>query len=237
METLSTPVLYHSKWYTSSIPLNVIKELDIPDDKITIRTLTRDEMKTDEEFGKASPRRINPVLALPEGISVLETGAITMYLLERFDKDGVLHPPSWDERRPKFLQGMFYAMTDSFQKVMDLFQAVKEDKVVDEEKVARLKKDIKNFIFDHLEKELKCGQSDFYLGNDYSAVDIMFAYLMMCLEYCEVEITSPVVKEYFDRLKAKDAYKLAYTPTEEEMKEHEERERARAQNGTGNKTA
>ena len=154
-----------------------------------------------------------------------------MYILETYDKQGILHPHVGEPMRGKFLQGMFYAAAEAFPVCSAHFNLVMKEKCTDEKTVKESKDKVATVIHAHLKREVEAHKGEFYLGDKFTAVDLMFSYVLMCLEYCQGMMDdNEVVANYFKTLKCRESYAPFYTPTEEEMAcctashEHEEKQ-------------
>lgn len=212
------PTLYHGQWMCSSIPLQIVRELSIPSDKLAVREILGDTMqklRTDPVLLRISPRRVLPVLVMPDGSVIVEAVAISLWLLETFDVSGKLHPRPGDPTRAKFLQGMVYAAAEGYKATMSIFMlcfmTAKNDR--DKAKISEAKeKHWQRVVVEHLRQELQDGR-DYYTGSEFTAVDIAFGYLLVCAETCDEDLISEdFLKAYNARLKKREAYKKLYTP-------------------------
>jgi glutathione S-transferase len=161
-----------------------------------------------------SPRHVLPFAVLPDGSSMCESAAISLAILETFDKAGKLLPvPGNGELSPKraqFLQGVVYAVAEGYPSVMKLFDKcyhitkVKRDNVA----IAELKRtSFEPVVEAHLGRIL-ADSRDYYLGAEFSAVDVCFGYVLMVAEYCDADLVGhPLVVAYHARLAARKSYK------------------------------
>ena len=209
----AVPTLYHIPYFSSSMPLQVLKELDVPESEFAVKLIDEKVQRTDPEFLKLSPNHKIPVVELPDGTPLLESGAIALYILEKFDHKGELHVLASDTgnavKRAKILQGMFYAVAECYAASMGVFMLCHkiEKKDRDEKKLDVAKANFRKVVFDHLLKELKNGENDFYAGNQFTVADIMMGYMIMCAEYCDCELMdNAVINSYNERLKGRDSY-------------------------------
>lgn len=214
------PTLYHVPWFCSSIAVQVAREIPISPSSLQIKSITVAELRTSEEILQVSPRRVVPVLALPDGTAIGEVGAIVLYLLETFDESGKLHPLRGDPNRPRFLQASFYIVSECYKAAFEVFlmcfrvQPTKEridPKERDEGKWKKATEKFRKVVIEHLVTELKDGGRQFYLGDRLSAADFMFGYILMWVDSCgEGLLDHKVVKEYYDRLKARPIHRQLY---------------------------
>lgn len=212
----SIPTLYHVPLLCSSIPYIVSLELDIPEEKFEIKQITEEDLHESPDVEHISPRRVVPVMALPDGGSVVEVGAIVMYLLERFDKDHKLHLPLGDADRARMFQGMFYALTECYRRGVTVYTLCVENKPedIDQEKLGAAIEDYKKIVVQHLAKELK--GKKYYAGDRFTVADIMFGYILMLGEYLDIGlIEDPVVQEYHASIKQRPAFLQPFMPAEQ----------------------
>lgn len=214
----AVPTLYVVPYHSSSMPHQVLLELDVPASEFVVKALTAEVQQKDPEFQKISHRRKVPAVHFPDGTSIVEAGAIVFYMLERFDKEGKLHPLPTDGHsvdRARFLQGIVYAVTEGYKTAMVLFflcyNIEKKDR--DQTKLEAAKDTCRVAIIDHLLKELKQGQRKYYLGDKFSAADIMMGYMLMTMNYCDCGMMdNEIINEYFGRLTCRPAYKTLFMP-------------------------
>lgn len=179
-------------------------------------TFTEEEVQKDPAVLKISPRRVLPVLALPNGEMVVEAGAIALYFLEEYDKEGKLHPLPGSPNRIRFLQAVVYSVAEAYSAVVNLFKVCrgvpvdKRDRAVIDPLIEKYEK----VVVQHLERELDFGKRDYYLGDEFSAADIMFSYITMVATFVEGEklLENAVVAAYAKRVADRDAYKTLYIP-------------------------
>jgi glutathione S-transferase len=214
--------IYHAPWLCSSIPVQIVMELGLEEaNKVVVHTIpssptvdARNVLKTDPVLLRLSPRHVLPVAVLPDGSSMCESAAISLAILETFDKAGKLLPvPGNGELSPKraqFLQGVVYAVAEGYPSVMKLFDKcyhipkVKRDNVA----IAELKRtSFEPVVEAHLGRIL-ADSRDYYLGAEFSAVDVCFGYVLMVAEYCDADLVGhPLVVAYHARLAARKSYK------------------------------
>lgn len=218
----SVPTLYHIPYFCSSIPYNIALELGISKTDLSIKTITDSDLRKGTEILSVSPRRVVPVLQFPSGEVICEVGAIVLHLLETYDKSGKLHPLPGQKNRAKFLQGIVYVVAEGYRAGMDLFMLCcdagseghkmlpKEER--DRVKVDEAKKKFIDVVIKHLDREM--GDSEFYLGDEVSATDIAFSYLLMCAEYIDEGLLeeSDKVNEWYAKMKAREAFVTLFMP-------------------------
>lgn len=196
------------------MPYNVALELRIPPSEFAIKTVEKDYLRNSSEVVSLTPRRVLPVLEFPDGSTMIESGAIVLYLLETFDKEGKLHPLPGAATRTKFLQAVVYVAAECYKasdRVFFLCFGI-DKKARDQEKLKAACDAFRKVVTDHLLQEMGHHQK-YYLGDDFSAADVVFSYPLRFAEYCDCGlIEDGPVKDYFVRLKERDAYNLLYNP-------------------------
>lgn len=180
-----------------------------------IVTLSSDEVKKDDSFAKISPRRVAPLLVLPSGEQIV-SGAISLYILERFDAAGKLHPLPGSPNRARFLQATFYTAAEMFPTAGVLFRYCmanpKEKR--DPKVVAALIEKFEKVVIAHLERDLDGGKRKYYLGEEFSAADVCCSYITMTATFVQGEdllAKSSVVTEYANRMAERKSYKALFT--------------------------
>ncbi len=211
----TVPTLYHSKWFCSSIPLWALLELQVPETEVAVVSISQEQLKSDPTIAKITPRHVLPVLAFPDGTTIVEAGAILLYLLEKFDTAHKLHPAPNSPLRAKFLQHLFYAVSEAYSAVVAMFMVTRtpkeeRDRVV----VEPLMKKYNTVVVEYLERELDHGKSPYLLGDEFTAADMAFGYIIMTASFCEGEDTlvSEVAKSYHIRCSERELYGKLFNP-------------------------
>lgn len=208
--THHVPTLYHVPWFCSSVPYQLILELAIPPSSLDVITITEAQLRTSSEIEFLSPRRLVPFIAFPDGSVLLELGAIVLYMCETFDTEHTLHPAPGDPRRPRFFQGVVYAVAEAYRAVMDVFRETvgKADNGINKPVVAKLRDRFYTVVVEHLVLELEEQGRMYYLGDEFSAVDILFGYILMTAKCTDAGLLeNEFVREYHDRIVERPAYK------------------------------
>jgi glutathione S-transferase len=194
----SKPVLYHIQHYSSSRPLIAIHELGLAD-KIDVKVLTHPEIKT-EEFLAMNPHGTIPVFKTAEGKVLLESGAITLHLVEKYG--GLDHPLfGKPEQRPQLLQWLFYAPATLYPAILPAYGSDAEAK---EKAQERLNSAQLAFISSEL------GTKQFILGDDFSLADVSLAYELAGLSHLKWLSKFPNVQDYINRLLERPAFKVVF---------------------------
>lgn len=210
-EPPKVPTLYHVHYFCSSIPYAVALELSIPDDQLKINHISNTTLRADPEIGALSQRRVAPFVHFPDGSVLLEAGAIVLYLCETFDKDGKLHPLPGTPGRNKFLQAVVYTAAECYRAVVNVFLCCygRTPDQRDEIAVVTTSQKYHKIVTKHLLTQLE--GKKYYLGDQFSVADIMFGYILMTAEVCDVELLEDQsIREYHDRIKARPSYQEVF---------------------------
>lgn len=186
----------------------------MPTTALAVKEITQELLKGDAQVAVYSPRQVVPFLVNPDGSVVLEAGAILMHVLETFDSTHKLHPAPGHKDRPAFLQAVFFGLTEGYKLVMGVFHLCMriEKKDREQDKLVLAKKKFEVFM-EHLIKQLDGGKKAYYLGDEFSAADIIMGYILMTSEYCdEGLLENELVKAYHARLKSRNSYKKLFAP-------------------------
>lgn len=209
------PTLYHVPWTCSSIPYQLLLELDIPNTTVDVITLSPTELRTSPEIEFLSPRRVVPFVAFPDGTTLVEVGAIVLYLCETFDKEHKLHPARGDPNRTRFFQGVVYTVAEGYRAVTNVVEECfgKSQEERAHETLGPLMEKFNTVVVEHLVQELEEAGRTYYLGEKFSVVDIMFGYILMTAEFADAGLLkNEVVKLYHQRLKERPAYMKLFSP-------------------------
>jgi glutathione S-transferase len=214
--------IYHAPWFVSSIPVLIAMELGLVEaNKVVIHTIQSDSiaesisiLKTDPVLGRLSPRHVLPVAVLPDGSTMCESAAISLAILETFDKAGKLHPVACKGditvTRAQHLQGFVYAVTEARPSVLKIF--LEGFNVPKDKRNTGAIADLKRTSFEpvveaHLARVLEDGRK-YYLGSQLSAVDLCFGYILVFATICDSDlINHPVVAAYLARLAVRKSFK------------------------------
>jgi len=192
------PTLYHMQHCCSTRPFVLIHELGIAD-KIDTKVLQWGEAKS-EEMLALNPHGTVPTLKDEHGHGMLESGGITMHLLEKYGgKDHAL----WGkpEHRAELWQWLFYAPSTLYRQMGDGFGK-------DEEKKAAAKAQLEKVHLPFLAARL--GDKHYFLGDDFTVADIFLGYELAGLHYLKWLDSQPKLKAYVERLYTRPSFQAAF---------------------------
>jgi len=101
-------------------PAAVMAELDIPYEAVKIETKTRQHESA--EYRKLNPMAQIPLLILPDGSTMTESGAIALYLAETKPDFGLAPTPD-DPIRAQFLRWLSFAQVNLYETDLRYFYA------------------------------------------------------------------------------------------------------------------
>lgn len=156
----------------------------------------QDDLKAVHPLGKS------PVIEDGE-IMLSESGAITTYLLEKFDKENKLAPPRSDLASwAKFTQWLHYPEGSVFISLLVRMLLARSDQ--DHPMLTPYsEKEIKLHL-GHIADQL--GDSEFILGDQFSAADFGISYVVSMAKRLGVLDPYPTLNAYLERNLARPAY-------------------------------
>ncbi|XP_067672674.1 inactive glutathione S-transferase D3-like [Haliotis asinina] len=194
--------LYWHPLYRSVRVIWLIKEMGVEEDFRLIRYKKNLDAAAVAAFRRdVHPHGTIPALVVPGEGSVLESGAMTMYLADRYKK---LLPD------PKYLKDYYdfivYANT-TLDELMEFFCDMWLLKFVEtEERQARMR-DKLNTCFDYLSTRLE--GRDFLCGDKLTAADCVLGYniyIFAVLRDGELLQNHPRIRRYYDHFRTRSAF-------------------------------
>lgn len=170
----------------------------------------RNEMgRAPPELKEAHPLGKSPVIEI-DGITLAESGAIAMHLVQSHNPHGRFLPPSDPAARATWLQWLHYPEGSAFVPLlMKLLLSRTEDpkpmliSMFAEAEVALHL----GYIRDQL------GDNDYILGDEMTLPDIGMAYVCHMAGRLELLGDYPTLAAYAERMTARDAFKTAFEKT------------------------
>ncbi|XP_071107535.1 glutathione S-transferase 1-like [Haliotis cracherodii] len=194
--------LYYHPLYRSVRNIWLIKEMGVEEDfKLIHYKPNMDEAASIAYRRDVHPHGTIPALVIPGEGTMLESGAINMYLADRYGK---LVPDPKD--RKDYYDFIMYA-NSTLDELLEFFCDMWLLKVAEtEERQARMR-DKLNTCLDHLSNRLE--GRDFLCGDKITAADCVLGYdIYVCslLKDGELFQNHPKIREYLDRLKSRSAF-------------------------------
>jgi len=212
------PTLYHVREAPSSRVIWLASELGIPlkvlEIESSIPKTSATSLRESQGIERASSKG-GIVASYSEGeISILESGAIVMHLLEKHDSFEKLIPKKGTQERSKFHQFFFYSTSTMDHLLLESYKhmfVVKQGQISEEIVDANKKLWDENIVGD-LTKELKNGK--YICGHHFTAADIMVGWSCYTANLLGWLDPHPELKNYFERLTQRPAYLRCFAETE-----------------------
>lgn len=199
-------ILYDDPWSPNCVKVRlVLREIEaIMPLKWRAVTLDLDRGEQHEKrFLRLNPLGRVPVL-VDGGMVLRESGAILLYLAERFDHAHLL-PPSTRGRADAY-QWLFYQATELGRLVGDLFDLMEErERYAD---LVRVHRDDLSHLLDVLNEHLRCGRPRYLLGSQPCISD--FALIASLDLFPDIEIDlSPwkMIQAYIERMHSRPSWR------------------------------
>ena len=170
-----------------------------------IRNLDGENQENEtQDYLKIHPMGMVPVLE-DNGTVIFESGAICIYLTERFASRG-LAPSASSPHRGEFLTWTFFATATLDPLLIRVFEAKK----LPSQEGDKLLREIKE-TFAPVAKKLESALADspYLIGGEFSAADIMIAQPLNWADRVRLLDDYPVLSRYLERLRARPACKKA----------------------------
>lgn len=205
-----TPTLRHVPRTLSSPIVQALLELDCVPDKVIVKTLTFADLKTPEHLALSRAGQV-PVLSQGD-LTISESGAIMMYLLEMLDSGHRLHPAPQAVDRPVYLYLFMFAQATVYPLLANLFMHVKliPESEQDAAFVQKSKATWSSIIAPELTSRL--GGKAFMIGDTVCAADLFLAKPLMNASELGMLEAHPKLKSWFERVSARPTWAPAYTP-------------------------
>ncbi|XP_067671240.1 glutathione S-transferase D7-like [Haliotis asinina] len=194
--------LYWYPDYRSVRAIWLLKELEAEQDVELVRFFPGGDQADDAAFRKdVHPHCTIPALTIPGDIPILESGAICMYLADKYGK--LLPEPQY---RQDYYNFLIYTVA-TIDGVLDFFyQLYGANMTFSDEKVQQMT-DKLNVCFDFVSRRLQGRQ--YICGDKLTAVDCVFGYVIYystLLKDGALLKNYPKLQEYHDRIKKRPHY-------------------------------
>lgn len=165
----------------------------------------RNEMgRAPPELKNAHPLGKSPVID-DDGFVLAESGAIALYLLEKFDPENAFGPPSDSKGRAEWMQWLMYTEASAFAPMLiKLLLSRSEDKppVFDMFAAGEVALQL-GYV------EARLADREFVMGDTFSAPDIGLTYIAEMAERLGELAPYPNLSAYLARNKARPAFQRA----------------------------
>ncbi len=207
--------VHHLEKSRSTRVLWLLEELDLPYEIVTYRRNPQ-TMLAPPELKKIHPLGKSPIVK-DDDRTLVESGAILEYLVERHGEGRLLPPPGSDERL-RYTRWMHYAegslMPPLLLKLVFETTTRKAPWPIKPIAKAIAGTVLSQFVepqiathFDHVESEL--GRSTWFAGDTFTAADIQVSYPIEAYASRAMTSPHPNISKYLERIHARPAYRRA----------------------------
>lgn len=213
-ETLAimSPTLYHVPRTISSPIVQVLYELNlIETKKVNVETLTFPQLKAPEHLAR-NPMGTSPAFTDDEhDIAIWESGAVLTYILEFYDLEHKLHPPTGSsaKERATFLHLQQFIIATVYPFLASLF--IHSLKPIDEQDaiyMASAKEKFTTLLGPTLVKFL--GSSEYFMGDKISAIDFLATKPLGNAHSLGLLKDFPTLDELYHKIQCMPSYAIAY---------------------------
>jgi len=200
------PILYHKKEAPSTRVLWLANELGIP---LKIKEVGTEAPKSLRKSTEMAMAKGGLVTSYVEGqLTVLESGAIIMYLLDKHDTEGRLSPLPGSRERALFYKFFFYSASTADHLLFQAYRLLYVDDEEGSEEVERLKNSWDNDVAANFERELD--ENQFICGERFTAADIMIGWTLFMANLLGWLEGHDQLREYLGRLSRRSAYQSSF---------------------------
>jgi glutathione S-transferase len=187
--------LYHRPQTRSGSIVWLLEEMGVPYETRIVKSLRGPDGSGARDPDNPHPHGKVPAL-VDDGHTIFESGAIALYLTDKFPK-AKMGPLPGDARRGEYLSWLFYrpgVMEPAFMErrfnIQHVFGPMGWAPPEEVEQV----------VNDHLAK------NRYFLGDEFSALDVMVGGGMFFMVQFKMMAETPVVKDYCSRITARPAF-------------------------------
>ncbi|HWA04175.1 MAG TPA: glutathione S-transferase family protein [Rhizomicrobium sp.] len=187
--------LYHRPQTRSGSIVWLLEEMGVPYETRIVKSLRGPDGSGARDPDNPHPHGKVPAL-VDDGHTIFESGAIALYLTDKFPK-AKMGPLPGDARRGEYLSWLFYrpgVMEPAFMErrfnIQHVFGPMGWAPPEEVEQV----------VNDHLAK------NSYFLGDEFSALDVMVGGGMFFMVQFKMMAETPVVKDYCSRITARPAF-------------------------------
>ncbi|PRP79852.1 hypothetical protein PROFUN_12464 [Planoprotostelium fungivorum] len=201
----TTPLLFHKKEAPSTRVLWLATELGVP---LKIKEVV-EAPKSLRKSTEMAMTKGGLVTSYVEGhLTVLESGAILMYLLDKHDSQGRLSPAPGTRERALFYKFFFYSASTADHLLFEAYKLMYVDEDEENEELERLKNGWDNDVAANFERELE--GKKYICGDQFTAADIMIGWTLFMANLLGWLEGHPELVNYLGRLSRRSAYQTAF---------------------------
>uniref|UniRef100_A0A7S2XKZ3 Glutathione transferase n=1 Tax=Attheya septentrionalis TaxID=420275 RepID=A0A7S2XKZ3_9STRA len=206
------PTLYHVPKTISSPIVQTITELELKPGTIHIETIGFPDLKTEAHL-KRNPMGTAPTFVDTElSVNIWESGAILIFILERYDVDFKFHPrPSLYQQRARFLHLIFYIQTTIYPFLSSLYlHTLRPVEQQDAQYVTESKFKWHNLLAPTLEQDVNRGGGQYLMGENMSGADFLLCKPLGNANTLGLLESWPALKKIFCQVSMRPSFAVAY---------------------------
>lgn len=164
-----------------------------------------DSMRAPDSLKKAHPLGKSPVIE-DDGLVLSESGAITNYVLNKYDQSYVMHPNPQDvHAHARYMQWLAYPEGSVFAPLLLTMLTLRSG--VDHPVISPFAEAEIKLHFDFIAAQL--GEHEFILGDRFSGADFGISYMVSMAERLGLLGGYPTLASYLQRMKSRAAFQQA----------------------------
>lgn len=196
--------LHHLRIGRSLFTAWLLEEVEV-DYQLKVYLRNPETMRAPPELKEVHPLGKSPIIE-DDGLMLTESGAITSYVLSKFDTAHKLHPNQDDLAVwAKYSQWLTYPEGSVFAPLMLKMLLIRSG--VDHPVIAPFSNAEIKLHFDHISTQL--GNNDYILGNEFTGADFGIAYVVSMAERLGQLDGYPKLKTYVQRCMSRPAFQRA----------------------------
>ena len=196
--------IHHLRIGRSIFSVWLLEELGV---EYTLKEYLRDPatMRAQDDLKIIHPLGKSPVIE-DDGLVLTESGAITAYLIEKYDSKGALSPPRSDlQAWATYNQWLHYSEGSVFGPLLINMLLMREE--TPSPLLTGFSQAEITLHLDHIARQL--GDNEFILGDKISGADFGISYAVSMAQMLGQLQNYPTLTAYIDRNKARPAFKRA----------------------------
>ncbi len=196
--------IHHLRIGRSIFSVWLLEELGV---EYTLKEYLRDPatMRAQDDLKVIHPLGKSPVIE-DDGLVLTESGAITAYLIEKYDSKGALSPPRSDlQAWATYNQWLHYSEGSVFGPLLINMLLMREE--TPSPLLTGFSQAEITLHLDHIARQL--GDNEFILGDKISGADFGISYAVSMAQMLGQLQNYPTLTAYIDRNKARPAFKRA----------------------------
>jgi len=199
------PLLCHKNEAPSTRVLWLANELGVP---LRVKEIV-EAPKNLRQSTEMAMAKGGLVTSYVEGqLTMLESGAILLYLLEKHDHEGRFSPPAGTQEKAIFHKFFFYSASTADHLLFQAYKLLYVNEDEDTEEIERLRNSWDNDVALNFESQLT--GNNYICGDKFTAADIMIGWTLFMANLLGWLEAHPVLFAYLGKLQRRPAYHSAF---------------------------